>query len=255
MNITTTTIGSSTTTNATSSPSCTPELRLEDVAEDAFNRKFTPLSVHVIGCSSFDLDSTTAFANFASIDDITVTANTISFPGFSDVYVLLSILALDLLGTAIITSYELHFGTIDTPVLVLRPNDQPASGVLAYGNATIYPGLSQSCTTDSSGQCHLTNLPATTMGLVARTEANSIAVDGLATTSTQTTLKLSSFEAPVGNATLDFDDGLLGWTGGAVSQSLRIKRGVTLTVATNGQYDLQTANGNSMFILPARSHT
>jgi len=135
------------------------------------------------------------------------------------------------------------------PILVLGPDSQPASGVLVYGNATTYPGVSQECTTNASGQCSLTNLPPTTIGLVARTDSNSIAVNGLAATTGQVTLKLLPFTQPTGNSTFDVNNGTSGWTGGTVSQSLKIKRDTTLTLSTNGQYSLQSAS-NSFNVHP-----
>lgn len=178
------------------------------------------------------------------LTDLSITPDSISFTGLADEYVLLSIFAMDSIGNPLIDSYELHFGAIDMPVRVLGPDGLGAGNVLVSANATIYPGLGQSCVTDASGLCYLTNLPSTTIGLVARIDDNSIAVNGLAATTSQVTLQLMSFEAPSGNVTLDVDDGLSGWTGGAVSQSLRIKRDTTLTVATNGQPDLQIASGS-----------
>lgn len=134
-------------------------------------------------------------------------------------------------------------------VLVLGPDSQPASGVLVYGNATIYPGVSEECTTDASGKCSLNNLPATTIGLVARTESNSIAVDGLAPTTSQVTLKLLPFTQPTGGQTFDVNNGTSGWTEGTISKSLKIKRDTTLTLNTNGQFELQSTS-NSFNVHP-----
>ena len=130
------------------------------------------------------------------------------------------------------------------PILVLGPDSQPVSGVLVYANATIYPGLSQECTTDASGQCKLVNLPSTTIGLVARTGSNSIAVDGVAATTGQVTLKLLPFTKPNGDSTFDTNNGTSGWTKGTITQSLKLKRDTTLTIGTNGQFDLQSASNS-----------
>ncbi|KAL9039043.1 MAG: hypothetical protein Q9214_005036, partial [Letrouitia sp. 1 TL-2023] len=225
-------------------PNCEPELRLDGDSESGFNGKIVPFSLKIIGCSKFEVANTTAFANFAPVDDITVTPDGILFPGFSDDYVLLSLFALDTYGNVILKSYELHFGSINMPILVLGPDSQPASGVRVYGNATEYPGVSQECTTVASGQCSLTNLPPTTIGLVARTDDNSIAVSGLASTTSQVTLKLTPFTEPNGDSSFDVNNGTSGWTEGTLSQSLKIKRDTTLTVSTNGAYDLQSASGS-----------
>lgn len=130
------------------------------------------------------------------------------------------------------------------PILVLGPDSQPTSGVRVYANATEYPGVSQECITDASGQCSLTNLPPTTIGLVARTDDNSIAVNGLASTTSQVTLRLTPFTEPNGDSSFDVNNGTSGWTEGTLSQSLKIKRDTTLTLSTNGAYDLQSASGS-----------
>jgi len=128
------------------------------------------------------------------------------------------------------------------PILVLDPTGQPAANVPVYGNATIYSGISQICTTNAAGQCSLQNLTATTIGLVAKSEDNSVAVNGLASTTAQVTLTLVPFHDPQPGESFDISNGTTGWTGGVVSQSLKIKRDTTLVVSTNGQYDLQTAS-------------
>ena len=189
------------------------------------------------------------YANDSQIDGISVTPESITFPGFTADYVLLSIFALDSNGDPILQSYQLHFGNVDMSILVLGPDNKPAEGVQVLGNATTYPGVGQQCLTDASGKCSLVNLPPTTIGLVARTDSNSIAVDGLATTTSQVTLKLLPFAEPAGDSSFDVNNGTSGWTGGTISQSLKIKRDTTLTVGTNGQYTLQHAS-NSFKVHP-----
>lgn len=130
------------------------------------------------------------------------------------------------------------------PILVLNPDGQPVGDVLVYGNATTYPGVSQQCTTDASGKCSLTDLPPTTIGLVAKAGDNTIAIDGLAPTSGQVTLKLMPFNQPDGDSSFNVNNGTSGWTGGSTSQSYKIKRDTTLALATNGAYDLQSASNS-----------
>jgi hypothetical protein len=175
---------------------------------------------------------------------LVVDSKGITFSGFIDDYVLLSIFALDSEGTPILKSYQLHFGSIDMPILVLGPDDQPASNVVVYGNATGYPGVSEACTTDIAGRCTLANLPSTTIGIVAKSEDNSIAVNGLAATSGLVTLKLMPFLQPKSGASFDIANGTEGWTGGAISQSLKIKRDTSLVVSTNNLFDLQSASNS-----------
>ena len=79
---------------------------------------------------------------------------------------------------------------------------------------------------------------------MAKTDSNSIAVDGLASTTAQVTLKLLPFTQPNGDSSFDINNGTSGWSVGTVSQSLKIKRDTTLTVSTNGQYDLQSASSS-----------
>ena len=128
-----------------------------------------------------------------------------------------------------------------------RPYGRPcavAEGVHVEANATVYPGLTGSCTTDASGKCTIENLPGTTIGLVVRKDDNSIAVNGLAPTTVQVTLKLLPFVTPKPGASFDIDNGTAGWTGGTLQQSLKIKRDTTLVVNTNGQYTLQSASNS-----------
>jgi CubicO group peptidase (beta-lactamase class C family) len=202
-----------------------------------------------ITCSQFDVHNTTAVANFAEIDGIVITATGILIPaGFTVDYVLLSVFALDVTGAPIIKSFELHFGTIDMPVLVLDPAGQPAAGVAVTANATAFPGVGESCTTDATGKCTLTDLSATTIGLVARTADNAIGVNGLAATTSLVTIQLIPFLPPTNSSSFDVANGTSGWTGG-ITQSMKIKRDTTLVVATNGQFDLQTA-GDSFPVHP-----
>jgi len=99
---------------------------------------------------------------------MTVSADSISFTRFSDDYCLLPIFALDTNGFPIIKFWELHFGTVNKPVLIFNPDNSPVKGVYAEANATVYPGLTSNCTTDTSGKCMIEKLPGTTIGLVAR---------------------------------------------------------------------------------------
>lgn len=225
-------------------PSCTPGIELDGATEHGYNKKGAPLSVRITGCSKFDVNQTTAFANFEAIPDIVVNEDSISFTGFSDDYCLLSVFALDTNGFPIIQSWELHFGTVNMPVLILNPDETPAEGVQIEANATVYPGLTGSCITDASGKCTIENLPGTTIGLVARKEDNSIAVNGLAPTTVEVTLKLLPFVDSKPGASFGVDNGTAGWTGGTVQQSLKVKRDTTLVVSTGGQYTIQTASNS-----------
>jgi hypothetical protein len=127
------------------------------------------------------------------------------------------------------------------PVLVLDPTGQPAAGVTVTANATAYPGIGETCTTDSTGKCSLLDLSATTIGLVARTADNAIGVNGIAATTFLVTLQLIPFLPPSNSSSFDVANGTTGWTGG-ITQSMKIKRDTTLVVGTNGQFDLQTAH-------------
>ncbi|KAF1993873.1 hypothetical protein P154DRAFT_48574 [Amniculicola lignicola CBS 123094] len=238
------TVSVSRNTTVPTPPPCTPGIELDGVDELAYNAKNTPFSVKLTSCAKFQVDSTTAFANFKAIPELTVTEDTITFPGFTEDYVLISVFALDTNESPIIESWELHFGSVNMPILILNPDDTPAEGVRVKADATAYPGLTGSCTTDVSGQCTLQNLPGTTISLVARKDDNSIAVNGLAPTTVQVTLKLLPFVTPNPDASFEIDNGMAGWTGGQLQQSLKIKRDTTLVVNTNGQYTLQSASNS-----------
>lgn len=232
---------------------CSPDkdIELDGATESGYNTKNAPFAVRIKNCSKFQINSTTAFANFKEIPGLVVTPDAIEFPGFADDYVLISVFALDSFGSPIIKSWELHFGSVDMPILIQNPDGTPAEGVFVEANATIYPGLTGSCTTDASGKCTIQSLPGTTIGLVARKEDNSIAVNGLAPTTTQVTLKLLPFVAPKDGASFDVDNGTGGWTGGELKQSVKVKRDTTLVVGTNGAYSLQSASNS----FPAKEST
>jgi hypothetical protein len=238
------TVSASKNTTIPTPPPCTPGIELDGVSESAYNAKNTPFSIRLTSCAKFQVNTTTAFANFIAIPDLTVTEDAITFTGISEDYALISVFALDTNSGPIIKSWELHFGSVAMPILILNPDDTPAGGVSVEANATIYPGLTGSCTTDASGKCTIQNLPGTTIGLVARKDDNSIAVNGLAPTTVQVTLKLLPFITPKPGASFDIDNGTAGWTGGQLSQSLKIKRDTTLVVSTNGQYTLQSATNS-----------
>ncbi|KAF2275411.1 uncharacterized protein EI97DRAFT_459320 [Westerdykella ornata] len=225
-------------------PPCIPEIELDGVTPYGYNKKNTPFTVKITSCSKFQVNQTTAFANFKAISGMTVSADSISFTGFPDDYCLLSMFALDTNGYPIIQSWELHFGSVDMPVLILNPDDTPAQGVHVEANATIYPGLTSTCTTDAAGKCTIGNLPGTTISLVARKDDGSIAVNGLAPTTVQVRLKLLPFVSPKPGSSFETGNGTAGWTGGELRQSLKIKRDTTLVVNTNRQYTLQTASNS-----------
>lgn len=224
-------------------PAGNSTIDLDGATEHGYNKKNTPFSIKITG-STFDVNQTIAFANFKPVAGISVKPDSVSFSGFVEDYVLLSLFALDQSGSPIIKSWELHFGSVDMPILILNPDNTPAAGVHVEANATIYPGLSGSCTTDASGKCLIQNLPGTTIGLVARKDDNSIAVNGLAPTTVQVTLKLLPFITPKPGASFNTDNGTAGWTGGTLNQSVKIKRDTTLVVNTNGEYILQSASNS-----------
>jgi hypothetical protein len=149
---------------------------------------------------------------------------------------------MDTSGNAILQSFQLLFGNIDMPVIVLDENNAPVSGVTVFANATTYPGVGQVGTTDINGLVTFTNLVSTTIGLTARTSDNSIAVNGVAASLNTVTLNLLPF-APASNTT-DFaiSNGTTGWTGGFNEVLAVTKRDTVLAVSTNGQYNIQYAN-------------
>jgi hypothetical protein len=133
------------------------------------------------------------------------------------------------------------------PVLVLDSAGNPAPGVLVTANATVYSGVSESCTTDTTGTCTLLNLASTTIGLFAVTPDNSFAADGLAATTSQVTLQLTPLHQPEAGASFNISKGTTAWTGGTiVNQAFKkkSKRDTTLVVSTGGQFDLQTASSS-----------
>jgi len=152
-------------------------------------------------------------------------------------------MALDLSGNFFSVSYQIIFWEISMPAPVLDASGNPVLGVTVIANATTYPYVSQEAIADGSGLVVFTNVPQTTIGLVAATAANQIAVNGLAATTSNTTLNLIPFIIP-GNATSDYDNGTIGWTGGIDGPTSSVLRRDTtdLEVSTDGQYDEQLAS-------------
>lgn len=214
------------------------------VSASAFNTENTPFSVQV-PCGTLNVSGFVAFANNEPLLDITATEDSISFPGFSDEYVFLSVIALDISGAPFSNSWELHFGSIVMPVSVLDGNGLPVQGAVVQANATAYPDVGQSSITDASGMAIFANVPLTTIALVATTGDNSIGVNGVAATTDTTTLALLPFTLP-GNGTIasDFDTGTLGWTAGTIEPNSTFQKrdAQDLVISTDGQYDVQTTS-------------
>lgn len=171
------------------------------------------------------------------------TADAIILPGFSEDYVFLTIAALDISGVPIFQSFQLLFGSINMPVLVLGENGQPAANIQVEANATIYPGIGQIGKTDASGLFIVTNLPETTIGLKAKGGNNEIGVNGVAATTTTVTLRLTPLNPPNDFSNLDFSNGTAGWSNGKIIPHTE-KRAVDndLVLSTNAQFDLQTTS-------------
>ena len=131
------------------------------------------------------------------------------------------------------------------PVRVLDPSGNPVPNVVVTGEATAYPGVTETCTTDALGLCSLTDVPPVTIALLAVSGDNSVAVDGLAASNALVTLTLIPLHTPAGNASFAVKNGLSGWqiNGGAGYPSQNVKRDQpTFVLSTHGQPNLQTAS-------------
>ena len=133
-----------------------------------------------------------------------------------------------------IQSFQLLFGYISMPVLVLDEAGSTVSGVSVEANATIYPGISQVGTTDTNSIVTFTNLAFTTIGLTARTADNKIGVNGVAATVVTVPIQLFPFGAASNTTSFDISNGTTGWTGGVNEQLAVSKRDTVLSVSTNG---------------------
>jgi hypothetical protein len=148
---------------------------------------------------------------------------------------------MDASENAILQSFQLLFGNIDMPVLVLDETGSPAGGILVIANATTYPRVSQVGTTDANGMVTFLNLAPTTIDLTAKTVDNKIAVNGIAATPNTVALNLLPF-GPASNSTdFNISNSTTGWTGGVNEQLTISKRDTVLSVSTNGQFTIQTA--------------
>ncbi|KAL5319819.1 hypothetical protein ACEPPN_012877 [Leptodophora sp. 'Broadleaf-Isolate-01'] len=211
--------------------SCQPSFVLEGASEVTFNKKSAPFSVKLT-CSSLDITTFSAFANFEPVTNLVATAEGITFQGFTDEYVLLYIYALDITGTPFLGSFQLLFGAINMPVLILDPAGAPAKDVGVQANSTIYIGVSQLCTTGDDGKCTFTNLIASTISLVARTGDNAIAVNGLAATTGLVTISVRS--SAVWVLLAPYSGGLIR-TSYRISETTRIGRGKDNIVCTSAK--------------------
>ena len=211
-------------------------------SESLFNPKNTPFTIK-LPCPVLDKSNYTIFANLDPVTTSTSTADAIILPGFSEDYVFLTVAALDINGVPIFQSFQLLFGSINMPVLVLGGNGQPAANIQVEANATIYPGIGQIGKTDASGLFIVTNLPETTIGLKAKGGNNEIGVNGVAATTTTVTLKLTPFNPPSDFSNLVFSNGTAGWSNGKIIPHSE-KRAVDndLILSTNAQFDLQTTS-------------
>ena len=173
--------------------------------------------------------------------DTTNTSNSITFPGgFADIYVQLAIFALDINGNPFLDSFDLYFGLITMPVLVLGVDGNPAAGVFVQANATTYIDVGQSGYTDSAGMITFTNVIASIIGLIARDIENEIGVDGIAATESLVTLSLMPFNMPSTITNLDFSNGTAGWIGPGTITPRIAKRDNDLVVSTGDFFNLQT---------------
>ncbi|KAK3370631.1 hypothetical protein B0H63DRAFT_454787 [Podospora didyma] len=172
----------------------------------------------------------------------TVGDKSITLPGFAPGMVTLTVAAYDNFGKAILQTFSLLFGSITMPVLVVDELGAPVIGITVTASATVFPGIEQSGTTDSTGVLKLTNLAPTTIGLFTQNADNKIGINGVAATSGTVTVKLIPFLAASNTTDFNTSDGLSGWTGGTVKDVAVVKRDTILAVATNGRPDLQTAH-------------
>jgi len=191
-------------------PPCNSSFFLTGASESEFNKAGTPFSLQLT-CPVLNTKNYTILANDVPLLNTTNTTSTISIPGLTEPYVFLTVFALDLKGKPLFSSFALIFGTISKSVLVVDTIGNPAPNVPVQANATIYPGVGQIGTTDSSGAVTFINLIATTLSLIAKTTDNQIGVAGTASTSiSDTTLKLVPFNSPApANAQIKRADGFV----------------------------------------------
>lgn len=207
-----------------------------------------------LSCSSLDTTNYTAFANWVPILQTTSTSTGIGFAGFPDGYTLVSILALDTSGVPLFQSFQLLFGSAKLPVKVIGSDGEPVAGASFYANATQYKSIGEAGITDSQGMFTFINVPAITIGLIARTSNNQIAVNGIAGDSGDTlTLQLLPLEKPNNNTNFNEANGTFGWTGGTIENVPTARRSevpnlwkseTSLVISTNGMADLQYASAS-----------
>lgn len=115
------------------------------VSESDFNPQLVPFSVNLT-CTLLDVNNYTVLLSggndpiFPIGSPLTSTTNTstsIGLPGFGAGYVDIAIIAMDTSGNAIIQSFQLLFGYISMPVLVLDEAGSPVSGIPVVANATV----------------------------------------------------------------------------------------------------------------------
>jgi hypothetical protein len=222
------------------SATCTPTWSLVDASEFTFNPKNTPFKA-VLPCAVLDVNNFTVLANFIPVLGTSNTTSSITIPGFAQDFVFLTIAALDIRGNGFFATFELLFGSIDMPVLVLGADGNPAPGVVVQANTTTYVDVGETGITDSEGKYTFKNLISTTIGLVARDSKNEIGINGIAATTSLVTVHLMPFNMPSNITNYDFSNGTTGWSGGKLVPHVE-KRDSDLSVSTNFLPDLQTAS-------------
>ena len=192
----------------------------------------------------------------------TVSSIGIQLPGYIESsFTPLALMALDSNGYPFISTFPLLFGCNTLKVTLNDANGSPVANVPVEANTTQFDRFTQTLLTDESGQASFTNLPATTIGLLARTPDNQIAVAGIASELGFVTMQLIPFNQPSDEDNFDFSNGSDGWTGGTIISHVakrhvasrrayearnrlakRTDLDLDLEVGTNGQFDLQTAS-------------
>ena len=231
---------------------------VDEIGYNAYNQPFSAS----ISCGSLNQTAVVVYVNGAIYDSssFTVSSTSVHFSaGLVPNYAILGLMALDSNGYPFISTFQLLFGSSTLIVTLNDANGNPAANVPIEANSTQFNGFTRTLVTDGNGQVSFTNLPAMTVGLVARTADNQIAAAGVASALGQTTMQLIPFNDPAATQNFDFSDGSEGWTGGTTATHVekrfvhsrrafearkRLSRrdDLDLMVNTNGQPNLQKAS-------------
>jgi len=148
-------------------------------------------------------------------ESLALTADGVTLPsGISSGRHTLNLVALDVFGYLIDTTYVVWAGQFTIPVLVLDENGVPAAGVPVAAKLADDPAVAAQLTTDVNGLGAFPNLPNRSYNIIAQASGNRFATRPASVFDGTAVLRLRGFNpaSPIDNN--DFAQGTAGWVVG-----------------------------------------